>query len=753
MSVSLRRGAVGLALASALVAGLAPAVHADNLGLSDGVKSITSVSLGSLCRGATASKPVPFALQRRGAVNNNVWASQAEVSIAGATTASGFTLGSLKATTPDSWTASDNYDLAVGSAGVALTVPATAPLGDATAKVTWTATGQGAQVDMLSKTADLTVTWNVTSCAPADTTPPHVSYVLDPATPSGTNGWYREPVTVDWTVSDAQSTAISAGCDDGTFSSDGTHISTCSATSAGGTTGPASATVKVDRTAPTVVPTVMGDLGDDDWYTGDVDVTWTVDDGTSGIAETSPDCAGTTLTTDTASASYTCTVTDKAGNRTSVTQEVKRDATAPAIGSSVSGTLGTGGWYVGDVTVDWTVKDVTSDLAEVAGCEDLVLTTDTAGVTYSCKAADAAGNTAEDSVEVKRDATAPTLTYSLSGTEGADNWFRGPVTVTWTATDGGSGLAQGCVAETISADGVHAPACTAYDVAGNATSSEALVQIDATKPVITPTVVGAKTLPGSDWYTSDVSITWEVTDATSTVATKTGCDKVDVVDDTAGTTYTCAATDVAGNEDSQSVTVKRDATAPVLTLTGGPAHGATYDFGDVPAPSTCAASDATSGLAGACTVTAGGTAVGTERTQVATATDQAGNVATETRTYAVAAWRLDGFYKPVTMGATVVNTVKAGSTVPLKFNVHKGGVAMAAGIGATFATTKVGCETGDVEDVVDFVTTGATALRYDSVAGQWVQNWATPGTAKGACYRVTMKTADGSSIVADFKLK
>ena len=84
----------------------------------------------------------------------------------------------------------------------------------------------------------------------------------------------------------------------------------------------------------------------------------------------------------------------------------------------------------------------------------------------------------------------------------------------------------------------------------------------------------------------------------------------------------------------------------MLALTGGPADGATYHFGDVPAASSCTATDDTSGVPGGCQVTAGLGAVGAGRTQVATATDRAGNVATDTRTYEVAAWRLDGFYRP-----------------------------------------------------------------------------------------------------------
>lgn len=49
-------------------------------------------------------------------------------------------------------------------------------------------------------------------------------------------------------------------------------------------------------------------------------------------------------------------------------------------------------------------------------------------------------------------------------------------------------------------------------------------------------------------------------------------------------------------------------------------------------------------------------------------------------------------------------------------------------------------------------STGGTSLRYDSTAGQFIQNWKTP-TGAGTCYSATMTAADGSSITAFFKLK
>ncbi|TGN64382.1 hypothetical protein EXE59_10750 [Nocardioides eburneiflavus] len=751
MSVLLRRGAVGLALASALVAGLAPAVQADNLEADRLVGGVAA--LGDVCRGTTKNGSVGFTLNRNGGANSQAWGNSALVTVAPTTQPAPLTLGTTAATTLSNWTsAGNNASVDAGDASVSLTVPADAALGARSVAVTYAASGRGATAATTTRTADVTFSWTVVDCTPVDTTAPVISKELTPATPDGANGWYRTDVAVDWTVADAESAVTLDGCQDAALTADGSLTTSCSATSSGGSAAPVSVTVKRDATPPTLQPVISGDLGEDGWYVGDVDVTWDAEDATSGV-DPATACAPSTLAEDTAGKTFSCTVSDLAGNVASSSVTVKRDATDPVVVETVSGTLGDGGWYTSDVDVSFDVSDVTSSVASTTGCDDVTLDEDTSGTTYTCTATDSAGNSASAIVDVKRDATAPDVMFTRTGAEGTNGWYTGPVVLDWTVSDALSGVAatDGCVDRTISSDGRQTFPCSATDAAGNTAGAEAAVDLDATAPVITPTVTGPT--KGTEWFTGDVDVAWTVSDATSGLADVSGCDAVVVSTDTDGATYTCSATDAAGNTTSKGTTVKRDATAPVLTLTGGPAHGATYDFGDVPAPSTCAASDATSGLAGDCRVMAGGTAVGSG-TQVATVTDRAGNVAQDTRTYTVAAWRLDGFYKPVTMGTAVVNTVKAGSTVPLKFNVLKGGTAMTSDIGALFSAKKVGCDGSDVLNAVEeFVTTGSTSLRYDAAGGQWVQNWATPSGGKGSCYRVTMTTADGSAIVADFKLK
>jgi hypothetical protein len=99
----------------------------------------------------------------------------------------------------------------------------------------------------------------------------------------------------------------------------------------------------------------------------------------------------------------------------------------------------------------------------------------------------------------------------------------------------------------------------------------------------------------------------------------------------------------------------------------------------------------------------------------------------------------------------VLNVIKGGNTVPLKFTVFDGAnerqdTAVVSG----FSAVKMTCTTGTTDDVEEFATTGGTALRYDT--NQFIQNWKTP-TGAGTCYKATVTTTDGSSQSALFKLR
>ena len=217
------------------------------------------------------------------------------------------------------------------------------------------------------------------------------------------------------------------------------------------------------------------------------------------------------------------------------------------------------------------------------------------------------------------------------------------------------------------------------------------------------------------------------------------------------TTVNCSATDSAGASDTGSFTVTVvDTTPPSITWIGGPEDGGSYYFGSVPAASTCTASDLVSGNVN-CTVTGYSTAVGTP-TLTASATDGAGNTATDSRSYTVLAWTLGGFYSPVDMGG-VWNSVKGGSTVPLKFEAFAASELTSTSAVASFMQKQVTCPSGTAAiDEIEIVSTGGTSLRYDATGGQFIQTWVTP-KKPGTCHVVTMTTQDGSKISANFTLK
>jgi uncharacterized protein YegL len=181
-----------------------------------------------------------------------------------------------------------------------------------------------------------------------------------------------------------------------------------------------------------------------------------------------------------------------------------------------------------------------------------------------------------------------TANVTLDGTKSSDDGLTAPLTYTW--SENGTTIATGATPTVPLALGQHSLTLTVFDGEYSSSATVTIAVVDPTPPEITPLVTGS--IGNGGWYTGDATVSWSVVDAESEISGSVGCDQTTILTDTTGTDLSCQASS-AGGPSSQSVTVKRDATPPTVTYTGGKA---TYALDETIAI-TCAAADATSGLA------------------------------------------------------------------------------------------------------------------------------------------------------------
>jgi hypothetical protein len=118
------------------------------------------------------------------------------------------------------------------------------------------------------------------------------------------------------------------------------------------------------------------------------------------------------------------------------------DTTPPRITAKLLGTAGAEGWWVTNVTIQWSATDPESGIAKRTGCGKGKLTAETTGKTLTCTARNNAGLVSKRTVTVKVDKTAPSVAANPDRGPDANGWYNHPVTVSYTATDGISGIAS-----------------------------------------------------------------------------------------------------------------------------------------------------------------------------------------------------------------------------------------------------------------------------------------------------------------------
>jgi hypothetical protein len=591
-----------------------------------------------------------------------------------------------------------------------------------------------------------------------DTTPPAIAntpadITAEAASSAGAVVTYTNPTATDAVGPPAPGVTCSPASG-ATFAIGSTTVN-CSATDTAGNTGHSSFTVTVhDTIAPVlslpahITAEATGPSGASVTFTAsasdlvDGSITPTCD-ATSGdtfpLGDTTVDCSATDVAGNTASGSFTITVRDTTAPAVTVPSNITAEATGPT-GAAVT--------YAASAS-DLVDGPITPTCVPSSGSTFELGTT-----TVTCSATDDAGNIGSDTFTITvQDTTAPTIsgntdklleatgpggasaTFSLSASDLVD----GPVSVTCDKTSG-----------TTFAIGNTLVSCSATDAHGNkATATFTITVRDTTAPAVTvPSNITAEATGPTGAAVTYAASASDLVDGpiTPTCVPSSGSTFALGL-----TTVTCSATDAHSNTGQNTFTVTvEDNTAPTLTLPANITLPGTGTSGAIVTYSASASDLVDGNLAANCTPASGSTFAYGTTTVNCSATDGHGNTATGSFTVTVN-YRLGGFYQPVDMGA-VVNTVKNGSTVPLKWEMFAGYTELTDVALVSTLSKQITCGTVLPTDDIEVLATGGTSLRYDTTAGQFIFNWQTPKRA-GTCWSVTMTAADGSTLVALFKLK
>ncbi|HVE98012.1 MAG TPA: HYR domain-containing protein [Mycobacteriales bacterium] len=750
---------VSAALAMALLTSSVAYPGDDLVTDGDGLTPVSASALtyGTVCRNATGSKTVAFALKHSG--NGSIFANGATVSISMVSAPAGVTAGSFGSITlPSNWTTLSNGTLSNATTGV-VTI-ATGAVTSYAGRVTFRATGTDADPDRDGRpqtltrddTVDLTAT--VAAC---DSTPP-VLTLPGPMTAEAT-GASGAVVTYTATATDAVDGARPVSCSrtsGSTFALGATTV-TCSAADASGNTSTGTFTVTVvDTTGPVLtLPAsrtieATGPAGAVETFaataTDAVDgartVTCTpVSGSTFALGATTVACSATDTRSNSSTGSFVVTV---------------RDTTAPTLslpaGVTAEATSGSGAV----VTYSASATD-TVDTTVPVSCDRASGSRFPIGATLvRCHGIDDSNNRSDGSFTVNvGDTTRPALSLPGTITTEATGPTGAVVGYTADAHDAVDGdLTPGCTPVSGSTFGITTTAvsCTVSDTAGNTASGSFNVVVrDTTSPALTiPANLVAEATSAAGATVSYAASATDIVDPDVVVS----CTAPSGTFPLGATTVTCTATDDFRNSVSRSFTVTvEDTTRPQLELPGDLTVEATSASGAA-VVYTATATDAVSGTVQVTCVPAPGSVFALGTTPVScSATDGARNRATGGFNVLVRDTTDPTLNVPggvveeatAASGALVTYTATASDTVDASVDIA---CAPASGARFPLGRTTVSCTATD--DAGNDVTRSFDVVVQDTLApviGVPAAQTVEATSAAGATYAYTATASDAVSVV------
>jgi hypothetical protein len=272
------------------------------------------------------------------------------------------------------------------------------------------------------------------------------------------------------------------------------------------------------------------------------------------------------------------------------------DATAPQVtGASPSRGPDHNGWYNHSLTISFAGADATSGIESCT--QEVYSGPDSANASVNGTCRDRAGNTsAPGTFNFMYDQTGPTVMATPARPPDSGTWYNHPLTVSFSGTDGTSGIESCSTPQTYSGpdDANASISGNCRDRAGNTTVRSFGLSYDATGPNVTGSP--ERTPDSNGWYNDPLRVIFGGTDATSGVDSCTAPEVYSGPDDT-NALLSGSCVDRAGNASATVFSLSYDSTDPSVAATPGRSpdsngwynHALTVGFG---------ATDTTSGVEG-----------------------------------------------------------------------------------------------------------------------------------------------------------
>ena len=376
----------------------------------------------------------------------------------------------------------------------------------------------------------------------------------------GDNGWYTSDVNLS--VKDEVGVTSTLNINKIDYDTAGTEIIMTSINNLTGASKTTKYTIKVDKTKPIVGELVIsGVKGDNDWYKGNV--TFSVKNGSDSMSGHSKTTSSiTSITKDTKGTKVVVTTKDKAGNTNTKEYIVKMDKTAPVAGTlTISGTKGSGDWYLSDVTLKVNDGSDATSGHDTTTTSINSITTNTNGTEVIVTTKDKAGNQATRKYIIKVNKDKPQAgTLVIDGTRGENGWYVSNVKLSVSDT---AGITSTLNITKITSDtkGTEVTMTSKNNTTGAVKVTKYTVKVDKTKPTIGKLVING-TEGNNGWYKSNV--TFSVTNGSDTLSghATTTSSISSITKDTKGTKVILTTKDKAGNITTKEYTIKMDKTAP-----------------------------------------------------------------------------------------------------------------------------------------------------------------------------------------------